>query len=410
MATPCEGAPSDFLARARGWSESSTTVFSRRSACPRDENAIFEAKRAILAGGRSLLDLTPSNPTAVGLEPFAELSELLAPRGVEHYRPEPFGLLTAREALAARWSRAGVTVSPQQIVLTASTSEAYGILFKLLCDPDDEVLIPEPSYPLFEHLARLEHVQLVPYRHRYDGAWYLDVDSVRARRTPRTRAILLVSPNNPTGAVVSAGELSSLAELGLPLVSDEVFGRYLFGDAKVRFRSAIFASEALVFVLDGLSKSMGLPQCKLGWTTVGGPANLVDEALHRLEIICDSYLSVATPVQLALPALLQHESARHAVIQARLEANRAHLFSSTRGTALTPLSLDGGWSAVLRVPAVRSETDWVLELMETHGVVVQPGWFFDFEREAFLVVSLLTEPEIFRRGIASILALASAAA
>ncbi|MGC4065647.1 MAG: pyridoxal phosphate-dependent aminotransferase [Polyangiaceae bacterium] len=383
-------------------------MFSLRSACPRDENAIFEAKRAILADGRSLLDLTPSNPTAVGLEPFTELPELLSPRGVERYRPDPFGLLEAREALAVRWSHVGTRISPTQIMLTASTSEAYGVLFKLLCDPGDEVLIPEPSYPLFEHLARLEHVQLVPYRHRYDGAWYLDIDSVRARRTPRTRAILLVSPNNPTGSVVSRSELNALAELGLPLVSDEVFGRYLFGDAKTRFHSALEAPEALVFVLDGLSKSMGLPQCKLGWTTVSGPRELVDEALCRLEIICDSYLSVATPVQLALPALLRHESARHTVIQRRLETNLAHLLASTRDTAVSPLSLDGGWSAVLRVPAVRSETEWVLGLMESHGVVVQPGWFFDFEREAFLVVSLLTEPDIFARGIASILADTSA--
>jgi aspartate/methionine/tyrosine aminotransferase len=361
-----------------------------------------------LASGRSLLDLTPSNPTAVGLEPFLELQGLLAPPGVERYQPEPFGMSAPREALAERWARAGVSVAPSQILLSASTSESYGFIFKLLCDAGDEVLIPEPSYPLFEHLARLEHVRLVPYRHRYDGAWYLDIDSVRARRTSRTRAILLVSPNNPTGAIVSRSELASLAELGLPLVSDEVFGRYLFGSAQERFRSAIESDGALVFVLDGLSKAMGLPQCKLGWTTIGGPAKLVDEAIHRLEMICDSYLSVATSIQLALPALLERESARRGVIQRRLETNRAHLFASTRGTAVTPLSLDGGWSAVLQVPAVGSETQWVLELMENRGVVVQPGWFFDFEREAFLVVSLLTQPEIFAGGIASILAHANA--
>ena len=293
-------------------------------------------------------------------------------------------------------------MTPERILLTASTSEAYGFLFKLLCDPGDEVLVPQPSYPLFEHLARLEHVRLVPYDLGYDGAWYLVLDSVQRALSPRTRAILLVSPNNPTGSITSHEELLALGRLGLPIVSDEVFSRFLFGATTTRFRSAIELNDSLVFVLDGLSKSMGLPQCKLGWTSVNGPSKIVEEALGRLEVICDSYLSVGTPIQLALPTLLTHEVSRHRVIQERLEQNLAYLRRVTRDRTVTPLSLDGGWSAVLQVPSTRSETDWVLGLMNDPGVLVQPGWFFDFVREAYVVVSLLTEPEVFEHGLSAL--------
>jgi aspartate/methionine/tyrosine aminotransferase len=379
-------------------------LFSQRSTYFSEENAISERKRSVLASGRSLLDLTKSNPTVMGLAPFSELPEILVPAGSERYAPEPFGLQSAREALSARWARLGHRVSSEQILLSASTSESYGFLFKLLCDPGDELLVPEPSYPLFEHLARLEHVRLVPYRLQYDGAWHIDLDSIGPQISSRMRAILLVNPNNPTGSIVSSLELSSLSRLGLPLISDEVFSGFLFGAATTRFRSAIQANDALVFVLDGLSKSMGLPQCKLGWTTVSGPEPLVMEALGRLEVICDSYLSVATAVQLALPSLLAHEGARHHVLMDRLEQNLANLQRLTASTAVTPLSLDGGWSAVLQVPRTLSETDWVLGLLDEAGVVVQPGWFFDFPREAYLVVSLLTEPDVFVQGIESLCA------
>lgn len=378
------------------------TVFSERSACFGDENAISTRKRALLASGRTLLDLTKSNPTRVDLPPFEALPTLLAPSGMRDYAPEPFGLLSARQALAARWATLGHAIAPEQIVLSASTSEAYGFLFKLLGDPGDEILVPAPSYPLFEHLARLEHLRLVSYDCRYDGAWYLDLDSVKSRVTRRTRALLLVSPNNPTGSIVSAEEWSALGQLGLPLVCDEVFSRFLFGAATTRFRSAIELESTLVFVLDGLSKSMGLPQVKLGFTTVNGPKHLVAEALERLEVICDSYLSVGTPIQLALQAILSHESARHDVIQQRLERNLVSLRRLTKDGVVTPLSLDGGWSAVLQVPNTRSETDWVLGLMEHAGVIVQPGWFFDFASEAYLIVSLLTEPDVFDRGISAL--------
>jgi len=374
-------------------------LFSQRSRCFGEENAISLKKRALLASGRTLLDLTRSNPTETGLAPFEQLRELLAPPETERYAPDPFGIISARQALSERWSRQGHSVAPEQILLTASTSEAYGFLFKLFCDPGDELLVPEPSYPLFEHLARLEHAKLLPYRLLYDGAWHIDLDSLRSAITPKSRAILLVNPNNPTGSIVSQSELVAIAEMGLPLISDEVFSGFLFGAATARFRSAITVQQQLVFALDGLSKSMGLPQCKLGFTTVGGPKQLVAEAMQRLEVIGDSYLSVGTAVQLALPELLKHEPERHQVIQSRLEQNLACLKRVTSGSSVTTLAMDGGFSAVLRVPRTRSESEWVLGLLEEPGVLVQPGWFYDFASEAFLVVSLLTLPHEFEQGI-----------
>lgn len=374
-------------------------VFSQRSAYEAEENAISARKRELLARGRMLLDLTRSNPTAASLAPFESLTDLIGPPGSERYAPHPMGIASARVAISERWRRRGYDVPSERIVLSASTSEAYGFLFKLLCDPGDEVLVPEPSYPLFEHLARLEHCRLVPYRLLYDGAWYIDMDSVTAAIGDKTRAILIVSPNNPTGSIASETELFALANLGLPLICDEVFSEFLFGDAKSRFRSAIGCGSTLVFVLDGLSKSLGLPQCKLGWMSASGPESMVKEALTRLELIGDCYLSVATPVQLALPELLAREPQRHDVIQERLETNRSALHRLTRDSCVTPLHLDGGWSAVLSVPRTRSESDWVLGLLETPGVVVQPGWFFDFPTEGFLVISLLTEPATFAAGI-----------
>lgn len=374
-------------------------VFSRQTEFPLEPNPLFQRRAELLAAGYHALDLTVSNPTAVGLQFPDDWSHWLARPAVHCYDPAPFGSLSARTALVERWRHLGHTITEERIVLSASTSEAYSHLFKLLCDPGDDVLVPQPSYPLFEHLARFEHVHLSGYRLEYDGRWYIDLDSLKAARGPRTKAVILVSPNNPSGSMVSADELTAIASLGLPIISDEVFSRFLFGAAKTRFRTALGADDTLVFVLDGLSKSLGLPQCKLAWTSVAGPRNLVDSALSRLEIIADAYLSVATPIQCALPDLLSIEAARHQVIQARLETNLDEVRRLVSGSAATLLSIDGGWSAVLQLPNTRSESEWVLNLLEDYGVWVQPGWFFDFEREAFVVVSLLTPTEELRTGI-----------
>ena len=334
--------------------------------------------------------------------PVSEIREALADARGLRYAPTPFGHAEARAAVAAYH---GGAVAPERVVLTASTSEAYALLFKLLGDPGDRVLAPVPSYPLFEYLAGLESLEVVPYPCRWDGdGWFIDLSALEERIDDRTRAILTVSPNNPTGAVIRRTEadrvLALCRERGLALISDEVFADYLVGDAPSRLRSFAGRSEALIFVLSGLSKTCLLPQLKAGWIVVGGPADLADAALARLEVLTDTYLSVNTPVQLALPRLLGLRERIQAPIMARLAVNRATLETVLRGSGASGLPTDGGWSAVIRVPRHPGEEERVLGLLARHGVAVHPGFFFDFPTEAFLVVSLLAPEEEFARGAA----------
>jgi len=347
---------------------------------------------------RVILDLTESNPTRAGL-PYARATILdaLASADALLYEPSPFGLWSAREAVARE-----LEVDPARIVLTASTSEAYAFLFKLLCDPGDEVLVPVPSYPLFEHLARLEAVRAVPYRLAYDGRWHVDVDSLRDAVSPRTRAIVTVSPNNPTGSYLKHAELAALSSLGLPIVSDEVFASYPLREDPTRATSALEAQGTLVFALGGLSKLAALPQMKLAWIAVGGDAPDLTDAMARLEVLADAFLSVGTPVQHALPHLLASRGPAEGAIQTRTRTNLELLRSRVSGTAGTLLDVEGGWYATLRIPATRSEETWALELLEQDGVYVHPGHFFDFEREAYLVLSLLTPEPTFAEGVSRI--------
>lgn len=380
-------------------------MFSARSYADPAPNHLAERVAAARDAGRARLDLTVSNPTSVGLPyDWAAIGAALAhPRG-SRYAPEPLGAWSAREAIAEAWSARGVRIEPDRLLLTASTSEAYALLFKLLCAPGDELLVPRPSYPLLEHLARLEAVELVQYPLAYDGAWHLDVDLVARRVGPRTRGVVVVSPNNPTGSRLARDELDALTGLGLPLVSDEVFGRYVFDARPDRVESALVGSGGLVFALDGLSKACALPQLKVGWIGLGGPAALVAEARGRLEIAADTYLSVATPAQLALPELLRASAPTVAALHARLQRNLARLRALCRGSAVTPLDLEGGWVAPLRLPAVRTEDEWLLELLDADEVVVQPGWFYDFDAGVHLVVSLLTPERVFDEAIERLVA------
>ncbi|HVW25405.1 MAG TPA: pyridoxal phosphate-dependent aminotransferase [Polyangiaceae bacterium] len=372
--------------------------FSSRTRFDRRENRLAAALGRRASSGRTHLDLTVSNPTREGVPYDRGALAALSGENVVVYEPAPFGLPSARRAVAGLWAARGIDVDAARVVLTASTSEAYSFLFKLLCDPGDTVLVPRPSYPLFEHLAKFEGVETVFYDLEYDGAWHVDCASLERAITPRTRAIAVVSPNNPTGSYLKRDELFRLASLGVPIVSDEVFAEYPAPADSNRVASALEATGALVFALDGLSKLAALPQMKLAWITVGGPDALVAEALGRLELVCDAFLSPSAGVQHALPALLAASGPTRVFIQGRIARNYAALLRATMNTSLTPLRYEGGWYAVLRLPGVRSEEDWVLGLLEERDVLVQPGFFYDFRTEPFVVVSLLTEEQTFDRG------------
>ena len=311
----------------------------------------------------------------------------------------------ARAAVAREFARQGLAVPPDRVVLTSSTSEAYSLLFKLLCDAGDEVLIPQPSYPLFDLLSRLDEVRAVPYRLQEHAGWSIDRASVERALTPNTRAILVVSPNNPTGSFISAEDSAWLAELtaerGVALIADEVFADYEIQ----RFSAPSAFPACLNFRLGGLSKSAGLPQVKLGWIGVDGPDREVSDALARLELICDTYLSVATPVQVAAPSLIEGGAAVRAAILARIRRNLAALRTLVADRVdVTLLEPTAGWSVVMQMPATDTEEQMVLRLLNDRGVLVHPGYFFDFDHEAFLVLSLLPEESVFADGVTRVLA------
>ena len=378
-------------------------MFSTRTAWDRNPNplsrAIAEARRA-----GPLLDLTETNPTAAGLAAPAGILALLGHAGGAHYAPDAAGLRTAREAVAADYARRGAAVDAGRVVLTASTSEGYAHLFKLLCDPGDAVLVPRPSYPLFQFLADLESTAVEPYPLTYDGTWHLRLSDVAAAVTPRTRAMVVVAPNNPTGAYMKKDEWEALARFcaarGLAVIADEVFADYPLRDDRSRVVTLAGAGPALTFCLGGLSKSCGLPQLKLGWIAVGGPAGPRDEALARLELVADTFLSVATPIQRAAPEILARAAELRQPIAARVASNLAALRAALAGSAATVLDVEGGWSAVVQVPSTRGEEAWALALLARHRVLVHPGYFFDFPGEAFLVISLLPVSETFAEAVA----------
>ena len=351
------------------------------------ENALA---RALARRTAPYVDLTLSNPTQAGLPALA-----IALPPAPAYEPHPCGLPAACEAVAAYHG-----VSPDRIVLTTSTSEGYSWLFKLLCDAGDEVLVPEPSYPLFAYLTALEGVRSVPYTLRWDGEWHLEAKALRF--SGRSRAVIVVSPGNPTGAYLKEEERAALAAAcsahACALISDEVFADFPAFDDPRRARSAVRYGDVLSFSLSGLSKVAGLPQLKLGWIAAAGPG--ADEAVRRLELIADTYLSVSTPVQLVAPELFASRGIFQRAVRERLAINRAALAAAhAQGAPWDVLRSEGGWSEVLSVPRSRSEEEWALALLES-GVLVHPGYFFDFPSGAHLVVSLLPERAAFGQGVA----------
>jgi alanine-synthesizing transaminase len=384
-------------------------VFSSRVPANLSANRLSSAVAECRASGRRFIDLTLSNPTRAGFHYPPDLLDGLADVRALRYEPTALGLMEAREAVARDYLRQGLAVPPARVVLTSSTSDAYSLLFKLLADAGDEVLVPRPSYPLFDHLTRLDLVETRPYDLDLHAGWSIDFSSVERALTPRTRAVLVVSPNNPTGSFLSPAELDRLAGLcaprGIALVADEVFADYeLEPTAASRAARAAGRRDLLTFSLGGLSKSVGLPQVKLGWMAVGGPDALVDAALARLELVCDTYLAVSTPVQVAAASLLERGAAVRSAIAARVATNYRQLMTlSARVPSCGVMRSDGGWYAVMHVPSFEPEEDLAVRLLTRDGVLTHPGYFFDFPRESFLVVSLLPPEESFSDGIARVL-------
>jgi aspartate/methionine/tyrosine aminotransferase len=382
--------------------------FSARARVDLTPNRLSRLAQQRRGAGARIVDLTESNPTAVGLVCPPELLLALGDPAGADYAPATFGLPAAREAVAADYRRRGFPIDAERVVLTASSSEAYAFLFKLLLDPGDAVMVPRPSYPLFEHLLRLENGRAIPYDLAYDGEWHISIDALERRLPERARAVVVVNPNNPTGSFVKGDEGLALRRLvaarGLALVSDEVFADYAFAADPRRVASFATDDEALSFSLGGLSKACGLPQLKLGWIAVTGPAAARADALRLLELIADAFLSVGTPVQLAAPRLLARLPELQAPIQARVRRNLELIAQRAHGSPATLLRVEGGWYAILKVPRTLAEEERVLRLLERHDVLVHPGYFFDFPTEAYLVLSLLPPPEDFARGVETILA------
>lgn len=384
-------------------------MFSHRTDWKLTPNRFTEAQQELRAAGMEVLDLTVSNPTQVGLayDDEAIMQALIRPEALE-YDPQPKDLPGARQAVASyyREQHEAFDMDAESVILTTSTSEGYSYVFRLLCNPDDEILVPKPSYPLFEFLAGLENVKLVPYPLIYDHGWQMDFPSLYKAVTHRTRAVVVVHPNNPTGSYVSAVEQTELnafcREYNLSLIVDEVFLDYAHdGVARQTFATN---RDVLTFTLSGLSKISGLPQMKMSWVVASGPEDKVQGALARLEVIADTYLSMNAPIQWAAPALLEQRKSIQPLLLDRLRTNLEELDRElARQKACTRLDAEGGWYAVLRVPVTQSDEDLAIDLLRKVAVLVHPGHFYDFASDGYLVVSLITPPEEFREGVRRVL-------
>ena len=391
-------------------------MFARRTEWSLTENRFAQSLRSARASGAELIDLTVSNPTQCNFN-FDSPAILSAISHAEslNYDPDPQGLHCARNVVASYYSGLNVRsdameVLPEQVFLTTSTSEGYSYLFRLLCNPGDEVLVPRPSYPLFEFLAEIQDVQLRPYELFYDHGWHMDLGGLQRSVTNRTRAVLVVNPNNPTGSFVHCDELEKLASFcggnNLALISDEVFLDY--GVEGTADCSAAFYSNCLSIVLSGLSKISCLPQMKLAWIVVNGPPELREQAHTRLQIIADTYLSVNTPIQLGLRELLKQKDFLQPQLTGRVHTNLNFLDDQLRSKqSIQRLKVEGGWNAVLRIPAKNSDEDLAIELIEKANVIVHPGHFYDFPNDGYIVVSLITPADNFQKGIVKTLEIAA---
>src|SRR5579872_7419165 len=402
-------------------------MFSERTSWRLAQNRFTQAVEEARARGAKLLDLTASNPTRVGLryDSSAILGALCSERALD-YDPQAKGLLSAREAVARYYNQQRVSgersvasnvsagaipdkdgaMDPERIVLTASTSEGYSFVFRLLCNPGDELLVPKPSYPLFEFLADLQDVKLVPYPLIYDHGWQIDFHSLRNSITRKARAVVVVHPNNPTGSFVHNEERESLNaichENGLAVVADEVFLDYGLGGASQA--SFVANDDVLSFTLSGVSKISALPQMKVAWVAASGPSTEVERAMERLEVIADTYLSMNAPIQWATPALLEQRHSVQRQLLGRVSANLAELDRQLAlQTMCQRLIVEGGWYAVLRVPVTQSDEELAVELVRKESVLVHPGHFYDFPNDGHLVISLINLEEEFAEGLGRVL-------
>lgn len=380
-------------------------MFSRRAGWDRAPNEIALLRDRLARDSTGLIDLTESNPTRCGFSyPTAEILEALSAVRDLRYEPDPKGAAAARAAIAETLP---LRIDPERILLAGSTSEAYSWLIKLLCDPGDRLLVPAPSYPLLEMLARLEAVEIDAYPLLREASWRIDLDWLAERVAPTTKAIVVIQPNNPTGTCLAPEERAALFDLaarrGIAMISDEVFLDYPAAAGLLAERSLLHDPRALLFVLGGLSKSAGLPQLKCSWIAVEGPAAPREEALARLELIADAFLPVSAPVQRALPDLIRIGRSIREQILARIRTNRAAILRERDGSASWDLlPADGGWAAMLRLPGTRNDLEWTLRILERDRVLVHPGHFYDAADDPLLVLSLLPPEEMFRSAIGSI--------
>jgi alanine-synthesizing transaminase len=384
-------------------------MFADRTNWKLDTNRLSEALSKHRRAGQPVLDLTASNPTTCGFQYHAgaTLRALSNPNAMV-YDPDPRGLVPARRAVVDYYASHNVRLGVDDIILTTSTSEAYSFVFRTLCNPGDEILIPEPSYPLFAYLADIQDVKIVPYPLLYDHGWQIDFHTLEAALTERTRAVIVVHPNNPTGHLTKPDEIARLnricADRNMAIIADEVFLDFALGAPA----SASFAANqaALTFTMSGISKICGLPQMKAAWLVASGPAELKARAIDRIEIIADTYLSMNAPVQLALPTFLDQRHAFQAQVMARIRKNLTELDRQLGlQEVCTRLEVKAGWYAVVRIPATQSDEDFALALLESKGVYAHPGHFYDFPADGFLIVSLITSEEDFAAGIGLLLSM-----
>jgi len=384
-------------------------MFSERTSWKLTRNRLTEVLEAVRSGGARVLDLTLSNPTRAGLQYDQPriLQALTSPQAMD-YDPQPKGLAGARAAVAAYYQTLpGMQhFDPERLILNTSTSEGYSFVFRLLCNPGDELLVPKPSYPLFEFLADLQDVKLVPYPLIYDHGWQMDFPSLDKVVTGRTRGVVVVHPNNPTGSYVHADEQESLnrfcREHQLAIIADEVFLDYAHNGAPER--SFATNEDVLTFTLSGVSKISALPQMKVAWVATSGPARQVDAALARLDVISDTYLSMNAPIQWALPALLEQRRSIQRQLMDRLRTNLAEIDRQLAAQkACQRLSVEAGWYAVLRVPVTQTDEELAIDLLRRKSVLAHPGHFYDFPSDGYLVLSLITPQAEFADGLQRLL-------